>query len=185
MSHQGQHIEQDELVSRLRAKDKSALNYLYDHYSGALYGTILRIVSNDEVAEEVLQDAFIKIWNNIESYDTSKGRLFTWMMQICRNLSIDKLRSREIKKEMKSDNIEANVYTIEREHRAYQSIDKIGVKELLNKLREDERLIVDLVYFRGYTHSEVSDEYDIPLGTVKTRLRMGLKNLRNLIGIKQ
>lgn len=173
------------MVALLKKQDKVAMHYLYDNYSAALYGTILRIVNDEKVAEEVLNDAFLKIWDKIDTFDSKKGRLFTWMLNLTRNLSIDKLRSKEIKKVKKTDDISDNVYNIERDNLIHQHEDDIGVKELLSKLREEERLVVDLVYFKGFTQSEVSDEYEIPLGTVKTRLRMALKNLRNVLGVKQ
>jgi len=184
MSQQTQ-IAQNELIALLKKQDKNAMHYLYDNYSAALYGAIVRIVNDEKVAEEVLNDAFLKIWDKIDTYDAKKGRLFTWMLNLTRNLSIDKLRSKEIKKVKKTDDISDNVYNIERDNLIQQREEDIGVKDLLQKLREEERLVVDLVYFRGFTQSEVSDEYAIPLGTVKTRLRMALKNLRNVLGVKQ
>lgn len=177
-------IEQNELVSLLRKRDKDAMHYLYDNYSGALYGAILRIVGDEKVAEEVLHDAFMKIWDKIATFDPERGRLFTWMLNLSKNLSIDKLRSKEIKRTKKTDDISDNVYNIERDNLIHQRVEDIGVKDLLNNLREEERLIVELLYFRGYTQSEVAEEYEIPLGTVKTRLRMALKNLRNVLGNK-
>jgi len=184
MSQSKMRMEQNELVALLKKRDKEAMHYLYDNYSAALYGAIFRIVNDEKVAEEILQDAFMKIWNKISAYDSKKGRLFTWMLNLCRNLSIDKLRSKEIKKVKKTDDISNNVYNVERENLISQREDDIGVKELLDNLREEERLIVDLIYFQGYTQSEVSDEHGIPLGTVKTRIRMALKNLRNVLGVE-
>lgn len=176
--------EQDKLVSRLKAKDKAALSYLYDNYSAAIYGAISRIVTDEDVAEEVLQDVFMKYWEKIDSYDASKGRLFTWMLNLARNLSIDKLRSKEIKKTKKTDDISHNVYNVESENLIHQNEDAIGVKDLMKNLREEERKIVEMVYFNGYTQSEIADETGIPLGTVKTRLRMALKNLRSVLGVE-
>ncbi|MTI41267.1 RNA polymerase sigma factor [Fulvivirga lutimaris] len=176
-------LDQDQLVQRLKARDKSALSYLYDNYSAAIYGAISRIINDEDVAEEVLQDAFMKYWDKIGSYDDSKGRLFTWMLNLARNLSIDKLRSKEIKKTKKTDDISTNVYNVENENLIYQNEESIGVKDLMKNLREEERKIVEMVYFKGYTQSEIADETGIPLGTVKTRLRMALKNLRSVLGV--
>jgi len=177
-------IDQEQLVEKLRAKSKEAFTYLYDHYSVALYGAINRIVTDEKVAEEVLQDAFVKFWNKIDQYDPSKGRFFTWMINISRNLAIDKLRSKEIKKAGKTDTIETYVTGIELSHQSYQNIDSIGLKEALKALREEERFILEMAYFKGYTQSEIAEEYDIPLGTIKTRLRMGLKSLREVLKIE-
>lgn len=177
-------IDQDQLISSLKARDKEALGYLYDNYSTAIYGLIYRIVTDESVAEEVLQDAFLKVWDKIDQYDASKGRLFTWMANLSRNLAIDKLRSKEIKKVGKTDNIETFVTDIEISNPSYQNIDGIGLKEAMKNLREEERFILLMSYFKGYTQSEISEEFDIPLGTIKTRLRMGLKNLRTALNVK-
>ncbi len=158
------------------------MNLLYDRYSDALYGVILRIVKDNAVAQEVLQDAFLKIWNRIDSYDPAKGRLFTWMMQISRNLAIDKLRSKEISQSRKTDDIQNTVHTTGSTGTTSQHEEDIGVRELLSHLREEERLVMDLVYFQGFSQSEVSKEKGIPIGTVKTRVRMAIKNLRKILG---
>lgn len=175
-------IQQNELIALLKRRDKSGMDYLYENYSAALFGHILRIVTDKQVAEEVLHDAFLKIWNGIDSYDASRGRLFTWMLNLSRNLAIDKLRSKEIKKEQKTDQVENNVSKIEQNADRTEPTDLIGVKDLVDGLREEERLVVNMVYFKGYTQAEVSEETEIPLGTVKTRLRMALKNLRSIVG---
>lgn len=177
-------IDENLLVTKLKSRNRDALGYLYDNYASALYGIISRIVSDENVAEEVLQDVFMKIWSKIDQYESSKGRLFTWMANLSRNLAIDKLRSKEIKKVGKTDNLETFVTEIERSHQNHQNIDSIGLKETLKSLREEERFIIEMTYFKGYTQSEVSEEFDIPLGTVKTRLRMGLKSLREGLNVR-
>ncbi|HKJ44169.1 MAG TPA: sigma-70 family RNA polymerase sigma factor [Sunxiuqinia sp.] len=169
------------MISRLKECDKSALEYLYDHYSSALYGTILSIVHIEELAQEVLHDTFLKIWRNFHTYEPGKGRLFTWMINVARNMAIDKLRSKEIKNEKKTDQVSNNVHTIDRVTFDTTSVDGIGIKEVVKKLNKDYQLIVELMYFRGYTQSEISQEYNIPLGTVKTRTRAALKELRKIL----
>ena len=184
MSLPNQQIDQDQLVARLRAKKADAFSYLYDNYSAAIYGSISRIINDEDVAQEVLQDAFMKFWDKIDQYDAKKGRFFTWMVNISRNLAIDKLRSKEMKKAGKTDTIETYVSGIERSKLNHLNVDGIGLKETLATLREEERFILEMAYFKGYTQSEISDEFDIPLGTVKTRLRMGLKNLRKVLQVE-
>ncbi|MDQ3535565.1 MAG: sigma-70 family RNA polymerase sigma factor [Bacteroidota bacterium] len=175
------HIPEHQLVNQLLAKDKSALSYLYDNYSQSLYGVISRIINDEDTSSEVLQDAFLKIWSNISSYDSNKGKLFTWMLNLSRNLAIDKLRSKEYKKGTKTDDISKSVYVKESSNNLDAKTDGIGVKDLLKQLNPDQELVVNLLYFRGYTQSEVAEEYDIPLGTVKTRLRSALIQLRKYI----
>jgi RNA polymerase sigma factor (sigma-70 family) len=175
------HIEEPQLVARLKAQDSEALGYLYDNYSAALYGVVLRIVKKEDIAEEVLQDAFMKIWNSIVQYDAGKGKLFTWMFNIARNLSIDKLRSKEIKRDLKTDAVSDNVHSVERRHHDQQQVDTIGIEKLLDHLQEEQRLVIKLLYLQGYTQSEVAEEYGIPLGTVKTRHRLAMIHLRKLV----
>jgi RNA polymerase sigma factor (sigma-70 family) len=172
------------LIARLIKKDQSALDYLYDHYSSALYGVVFRILKKEETAEEVLQDIFLKVWDKIESYDPSKGKLFTWMINIARNQAIDKTRSKEASKGKKTDDIDLLVNKIDRQENTEMEVDAIGLKEVLLKLSEDQRFIVTQLYLKGYTQSEVAEEFDIPLGTVKTRLRLAMIELRSILAIK-
>ncbi|MEP6628752.1 MAG: sigma-70 family RNA polymerase sigma factor, partial [Ginsengibacter sp.] len=97
---------EEELIELLRNGDQSAFSYLYDNYSGALYNIIYKMLEQTELAEDVLQEAFVKIWNNFSSYDSSKGRLFTWMVNITRNLTIDTIRSKSFRKQSKIQNSE-------------------------------------------------------------------------------
>lgn len=124
----------------------------------------------------------MKIWNNIHQYDAAKSRLFTWMFNLSRNLAIDKLRSKELKQELKTDHVSDNVYTIDNRHHQQQQIDSIGLEKLLNQLPGEQQLVINLLYLQGYTQSEVAEEYHIPLGTVKTRHRLAMIHLRKLVG---
>ena len=163
----------------MKRRDPSALEYLYDHYSAALNGVILRIVKTEDVAEEVLQDVFMKIWDRIESYDPAKGKLFTWIVNIARNHAIDKTRSAEISRQQKTRDIETVVNKIDRRDFTELKIDDIGVKELLKSLPHEQFFVIEHLYFKGYTQSELAEEHNIPLGTVKTRLRLAIQHLRN------
>jgi RNA polymerase sigma-70 factor (ECF subfamily) len=171
-------ISEETLIARLRANDSAAVSLLYDMYSSALYGVVLQIVKVEEVAEDVLQEAFIKIWHSFHSYDESKGRLFTWMINVCRNLAIDKIRSKQYRvseatKELSSSSKAAyGSDSFKPEH--------IGVREITEKLSPEQKQIIDLMYFEGMTQSEIAEEYDIPLGTVKTRARSAIKVLGKL-----
>lgn len=182
MASEHKQIDQDQIVSLLLSRDTKAFEYLFDNYAGAIYGIIVRIIIDETIAQEVLHDAFLRFWEKIDQYDDSKGRLFTWMANISRNLSIDRLRSREVKKAGKTDSLHS-IVTESKDESTGLAVDGIGVKELLEKLREEERLVIDMVYFKGYTQAEVAETHNIPLGTVKTRTRMGLQNLRKLLSI--
>ena len=175
--------KEEELVAQLKAKQKEALNYLYDHYSGALYGVVLRIVKKEDQAEEVLQDVFLKIWDRIASYDPAKGKLFTWMVNIARNQAIDKTRSKELSKEKKTDDIDNLVDRIDNKEYSELSVESIGLKEVVAKLPTDQKFVIDYLYLKGYTQSELAEEFNIPLGTIKTRLRMAMLELRYILKI--
>jgi RNA polymerase sigma-70 factor (ECF subfamily) len=131
----------------------------------------------------VLQDVFLKIWDKIESYDSSKGRLFTWMLNLAKNQAIDKTRSKEISRENKTGGLENFVSGVKSGEFAEQKIDSIGVQEILTALPEEQRFIVNQLYFKGYTQSELADEFNIPLGTVKTRLRLAMIQLRSILKV--
>jgi RNA polymerase sigma-70 factor (ECF subfamily) len=171
---------ESELVTSLQEKSEKAFSYLYDNYSGALYGIIHSIITDPETANDVLQEVFINIWKRIESYDPSKGRLFTWMLNVARNASIDKLRSRSFKDGQKNQPLSENV-DISGKATINPSVSDIGLKKVISKLKEEQRVLIDLSYFQGFTHEEIAKAMSIPLGTVKTRIRTALIQLRTLI----
>lgn len=160
------------------------MEYLYDHYAGAILGVIARIIKKEELAEEILQDVFLKVWDKIESYDASKGKLFTWMLNIARNQAIDKTRSKEFSKGKKTGDIDNFVNRIDHEGYVEQKVEAIGLQELLKVLPDDQRFIIDQHYLKGYTQAEISEEFNLPLGTVKTRMRLAMKELRTLLKIE-
>lgn len=162
----------------LRHREKIAAEALYDMYSASLYGVIIRIVTETTLAEDILQETFVKIWQSFSSYSAEKGRLFTWMVNIARNLSIDKVRSKDFRNQNKNQDIENTVNLIDEQKNTTYKPELLGIKDLVTKLRPEQKSILDLVYFKGYTHVEAADELCIPLGTVKTRLRMAIQELR-------
>ena len=173
-------ITDEELVSALIRKDRDSVGVLYDKYSKFLFGIINRIVNSDETAEDILQEVFVKVWKNIDSYDSSKGKLITWMANISRNLAIDKIRSKDYKNAKQNQDIENYVNIIEDERNDSFKPEFIGVREMLTKLLPEHRTIIDLVYFQGYTQNDVSVKLGIPLGTVKTRIRSAIMKLREI-----
>jgi RNA polymerase sigma factor (sigma-70 family) len=169
---------EQELVSLLRNRDNKAYAYLYDNYASALNSIILQIVNDAELANDVLQEVFVNIWRRIEQYDAGKGRLFTWMLNIARNASIDTLRSKSYQNSRKNQSIQDNVDTIQVTDVLQPGIDTIGLRKVLEKLKEEQRILIELAYFKGYTHEEIAELENIPLGTVKTRIRNALIQLR-------
>ena len=172
---------EEELIYLLKNRDQSAFSYLYDNYSGALFGVIYKMVENRELAEDVLQEAFVKIWNNFSNYDNLKGRLFTWMLNLTRNLTIDTLRSKGYKNQAKIQNSENDVSNITDKVNTAESFDALGIRKHLTLLKDDQRAIIDLAYFGGLTQEEISKTLDIPLGTVKTRMRAAIIELRKVL----
>lgn len=171
-------LPEEELVRALRNREKVGAEALYDMYSASLYGIIFRIVNEETLAEDILQETFVKIWQQFSGYSEDKGRLFTWMVNIARNLSIDKVRSKDFRNQTKNQDLENTVNLIDEQNNTVYKPELLGIKDLVTSLRPEQKSILDLVYFKGYTHVEAADELGIPLGTVKTRLRMAIQELR-------
>jgi RNA polymerase sigma-70 factor (ECF subfamily) len=165
---------EQELVSLLKSRDAKAFSYLYDNYSGALLGIISQIIDDMDMSNDVLQEVFINIWRKIESYDPVKGRLFTWMLNIARNASIDVLRSKAYQNTRNQQEISESFTS----GFATMKVDEIGLKKVLEQLKNEHRVLIELAYFKGYTHEEIAEIEEIPLGTVKTRIRNALLQLR-------
>ncbi|HXB13641.1 MAG TPA: sigma-70 family RNA polymerase sigma factor [Bacteroidia bacterium] len=174
-------IPEQELVASLKSGDQKAMAILYDNYSAALLGVIYRIVDDKEAAEDILQEVFVKIWKSIASYDNTKGKLFTWLINIARNAAIDSTRVKNynIKKQIQS--IDNSVRSVNRQYNVTTQIDHIGLKAIVEKLRPEYRVLVDKLYFEGYTQEEAAEELDIPLGTIKTRIRAAINQLREVM----
>lgn len=169
---------EEELVLLLKQQSREAFDYLYRQYAGVLYGVVNKVVYDEQTAQDVLQEVFIKIWNNIERYDALKGRLYTWMINIARNAAIDKLRSKGEIMKGKIQTGEEIVNNIGKNLKTEQSTDTIGLREMVAGLKPEYQNIVNLAYFKGYTLDEIAKTLDIPLGTVKTRMRHAIKILR-------
>jgi len=168
-----------ELVQLLRQRSQHVFSYLYDNYSGALHSIILNIVNEEELANDVLQEVFVKIWKQIESYDSSKGRLFTWMLNIARNAAIDTIRSKSYQNSRQNRELTEEVYAAG--GTSETKSDQIGLRRIVHNLKEEYKVLVELSYFQGYTQDEIAKMMGIPLGTVKTRLRTALIQLREII----
>lgn len=171
---------EEELVMLFKSGDQSAFGYLYDNYAGALNSVILKLISDPHLAEDILQEAFIKIWNNFPSYDPSKGRLFTWMLNITRNLTIDTIRSKGYKNQAKIQNSD-NAVSYSGSINENDKFDNLRIREQTMLLSEDQKRVIDLAYFEGFTREEISKKLGIPLGTVKTRIRSAISVLKKLL----
>ena len=176
-------MTQEEILPLVLKRDERSFTTLYDMYSKSLFSVITNLIKDREEAEDVLQEVFVKIWKNIDTYNESKGRLYTWMLNIARNTSIDKLRSKgynNSKKNLSADNF---VHLLDDSNKLNNRIDTIGIREFVQKLKPKCIQIIDLLFFKGYTQQEASDELEIPLGTVKTQNRNCMNDLRNFLKV--
>jgi RNA polymerase sigma-70 factor, ECF subfamily len=120
----------------------------------------------------------VKIWKNIEGYNRSKGTLFTWILNVARNTAIDKIRSQEFQNSQKNQDLETSINFIDNQGSSQFDVDAIGIRKVVESLRPEHQQMIDLLYFQGYTQAEVSEEFGIPLGTVKTRVKAAVVQLR-------
>ena len=164
------------IVELLSQKNDKAIDLIYEHYAPNLYGFLCQMLGDETEAQDVLQESLIKIWNNAGSYDAKKSKLFTWLMAICRHAAIDRLRKRKKNRTQEIQNSEINVdnNTVE------NNPDHLDLAKHLMGIEEKYREVITLLFFRGYTHREASDELDLPLGTVKTRLKIALRELNKI-----
>ena len=170
---------EQELVALLKEQNNDAFNYLYDHYSGALFTIINQIVPDKDTASDVLQEVFVNVWRKISTYDETKGRLFTWMLNIARNAAIDKVRSKGYRDNQRTQSIAEGESGMAMSSNPV--VNDVGLKKVLTTLNEEYRKLIDLSYFQGFTHEEIAKMLGIPLGTVKTRIRTAISQLRTMI----
>lgn len=170
--------DDDAIIALIRDQNTNGLSLLYDKYAGALLGAIIRITQSQEIAEEVLQDTFSKAWRSFEQYDASKGRLFTWLINIARNTAIDATRKKSFGQH--HQNLEDNVHNIDLQQHTSMQLDGLDLKRLTKRLAPEHQELIELIYFQGYTHTETAEYLNLPLGTVKTRVRAAITKLKEL-----
>ncbi|MEL6720374.1 MAG: sigma-70 family RNA polymerase sigma factor [Bacteroidota bacterium] len=174
-------VAEKQIIRWLQHKDKRAIEALYDQYSAALYGMLIRMTQNEMLAQDILQEVFVKVWKNGNRYDARKGKLFTWLINIARNTAINTLQSKAHRNGQKNQPLQNLVNPSENSTLIQQiNVNKIGLAGLVDQLEEKYSVIIDLIYFQGYTQKEIEEHLDIPLGTVKSRLRIGLRELRRV-----
>ena len=174
-------MNQDKLIQQLKDQDAKAFESLYNNYGDSLLGVIHNIVRDTESSEEILQDVFLKVWNNIAYYNAKKGRLFTWMLNISRNAAIDKVRSKGYNNSKKNLQADFFVDILEDSDSLDQKTNAIGLKSMVKKLAGKCYQVIDLLYFKGFTQKETAEALEIPLGTIKTRNRSCLGELRKMM----
>lgn len=167
------------IVELLGERDERAISLLYDNYADTLFGVAIKVVKDPELAEDVLQESFVKIWKKSDTYDAAKAKLFTWLFRITRNTAIDKLRSvgSKLEKEIQID--VSDVYNLGESSIKPEQLD---VKAHLNSIEPKYKVVLEALFFEGMTQQEASDELNIPLGTIKSRLKIGLREMRKIYG---
>ena len=174
-------MQLESLISKFQQKDVIAFERLYEMYGQSVQGIVYNIVRDEVIAEEIVQDVFIKIWNNSESYAAEKGRFFTWILNIARNAAIDKIRSKAYKDSKKNLSSEYFVDILENNDSLDEQTNAIGIKKFVHKLAEKCIEVIELLYFKGFTHKEASEALDMPIGTIKTRNRNCIQELRTML----
>ncbi|WP_334058246.1 RNA polymerase sigma factor [Polaribacter sp. P097] len=176
-------MEQDQLILQFQKKDVKAYEKLYSLYCDSISGVVNNIVKNDDVAQEITQDVFIKAWNKADTYSAKKGRFFTWLLNIARNAAIDYTRSKKFKQSKQNLNADFFVDILESSSSLDSSTNTIGLKAFVSKLGETCKSVIELLYFKGFTQKEASEELSMPLGTIKTRNRSCIGELRSMLGV--
>ena len=166
-----------EIINFLENGDKKAITLLYENYSDSLFGVIKKIITDDDTARDVLQESFVKIWRYSKKYDSNKAKLFTWLYRIAYNTAIDKVRSLKNKTSKEVQMETSSVYKI-RSNELNQDV--LDIKTHLKTLDEKYQIVINALFFEGMTQQEASDELDIPLGTIKSRLKIGLRELKKI-----
>lgn len=174
-------MQLEAIITKFQQKDQKAFEELYRMYGDSMHGVIFNIVRDNDIAEEIVQDVFIKVWNNSASYSSSKGRFFTWILNIARNAAIDKTRSKSFKNSRKNLEAEYFVDILQTSESLDDQTDAIGIKKFVSKLAKKCIEVIELLYFKGYTQQEASEALDMPIGTVKTRNRNCIKELRTIV----
>ena len=174
-------MQLETLILKFQQKDEKAFEALYNMYSDSMHGVIFNIVRDNDIAEELMQDVFIKAWNNASSYSAEKGRFFTWILNIARNAAIDKTRSKAFKNSKKNLDAEYFVDILQNSESLDNKTDAIGIGKFVSKLAKKCIEVIELLYFQGYTQKEASEELNIPIGTIKTHNRNCIKELRDIV----
>jgi RNA polymerase sigma-70 factor (ECF subfamily) len=178
-------VSDEELLRRLQARDSRALEALYDRYSRLAFGLALRVLGDRDQAEDVVQDAYLALWRAAGTYQAERGAVRTWLLTIVRNRAIDRLRCRAATSDVES--LEAVLSAPEAD--VWAQVSRQLLREeivgALGQLPPEQRRVVELAYFGGFSHAEIANITTLPLGTVKGRMRMALQKLRGALGVRE
>ncbi len=178
--------EDRKLLQRIVQSDESAMSELYNRYGRLLYTFGLRIVRSEEEASDLVQEVFLQAWNKAPSYEKGKGTVYTWLVTMTRNRAIDLLRSKRYKQQSQTIDISqlslvVDVHSSNPHSETVQGENRQLVTTALGKLTPDQQRVIALAYYEGYSQSEIASTLNIPLGTVKSRMRKGLMEMRSML----
>lgn len=186
MSNRGEaqalEVPDELLLGRIQARDVGALDELYQRYSQRAFALAYRVVANREVAEEVIQDAFMSVWRQAATYNPAAGRVRPWLLSIVHHRAIDRLRrtrDRQVAASLDEAWMTAAPDDVFRD--VYRGIQQAQVRDALRQLPDEQRLAIELAYFNGNTFSEIAEMTGVPIGTVKSRVRLALGKLKTLL----
>jgi RNA polymerase sigma-70 factor, ECF subfamily len=174
-------LADEDLISMVEAADAEAFTTLYDRHSRAAFSLAYRMMGERQAAEDLAQDAFLKVWRSASSYRAERGSVRTWILSIVHNRGIDQIRSHASRRRTQ-DKIEASAprsQPSEAFAQTWRNSQRDQIREALDTLPPEQLKILELAYFSGYTHVEISELLRLPLGTVKGRMRLGLKKIRD------
>lgn len=176
----------EQLLAAMCTGEESAIETLYERYQRYAYALAYRILRDPLAAEDIVQDAFLSVWRKASSYQVKNGSVQNWIQAIVRNRAIDKIRASahrdyqwtplQVENEQDPPSDEPDVW-----EQAWQSEQSRIIREVLEQIPGEQRMVIELAYFRGLTHAEISEQYHIPLGTVKGRMRLGLQKMKTLL----
>jgi RNA polymerase sigma-70 factor, ECF subfamily len=177
------------LMTQIAQAQSTALSELYDRYGRMVFSLAFRITGSSETAEEVTQDVFVQVWRFAEHYDARQGKLTTWLSSVTRNRAIDILRQQNVRPEGHADSMDDDLFSLNDpasdaavEPSVELRLQQEQVRQALEQLPEEQRQVLALAYFMGMTQLEISVKLNQPLGTVKTRIRLGMIKLKDLLG---
>jgi RNA polymerase sigma-70 factor (ECF subfamily) len=171
----------EDLISLVGQGDAEAFTTLYDRHSHAAFSLAYRMMGERQASEDLAQDAFLKLWRSATSYRPERGSVRTWILSIVRNSGIDQIRS-QASRRRRQEEIEASAprsQPSEAFAETWRNSQREQIREALNTLPPEQLKILELAYFSGYTHVQISELVDVPLGTVKGRMQLGLKKMRD------
>jgi RNA polymerase sigma-70 factor (ECF subfamily) len=177
-------MDDAELIARIAQRDPAAFEQAYDRYAGRALGFALRMIAERAVAEEIVQEAFWRVWKRATSFDAQRGNFPTWLLGIVHHLVIDELRRRRGQTPLGGEDLDADIVgnlasgASETPEQVWDSLQRAQIRQALAQLPEAQRSVIELAYFEGYTHLEIAAKLAEPIGTIHTRARLALAKLR-------